>query len=173
VLPIANNHGYVSSKLAPGDASRPTYLRVSPRGEPAGACPSEPVRPRCRRPYREHVRFAAVSDQCDSVGRGRIRCCFRSFERQRFQRDLGAKLRAKSHRVQATPGNCQRVLMQLVGPLRDTRQRDAMVRRCLPNSGSRRSNITDPPDRLWARNSKPLVYRWLLGTTRSAMPSPQ
>src|SRR5580692_2187991 len=67
----------------------------------------------------------------------RIRCYFQSFEQRRFQRDLGAKVGANSPRPQATPGHRQRSLMQLIGALSDTRQRAAMLRRCLLSSESR------------------------------------
>ena len=62
---------------------------------------------------------------------------FSLIEQQRFHRDLGAKVEANGPRLQATPGHRPRPFMQLIGLLSDTRQRAAMLRRCLLNSGSR------------------------------------
>jgi hypothetical protein len=44
---------------------------------------------------------------------------------------------ANGHSSRATPGHSQRLSMQLIGPLSDTRQHAATLRRCLLSSGSR------------------------------------
>jgi hypothetical protein len=111
---------------------------ASPLAEAARARPGEAARLRGHRRYHKHVRFVARADKARrrQPQRRRVRCCFRSFERQGSQQDLGAKLGANSHSLQATPGHCQRQLMQLIGRLSDTRRRPAMLRRCLLNRGS-------------------------------------